>query len=340
MLISIIIPVYNTQKYLARCIHSLLQQTYTNIEILLIDDGSTDNSYSLCQEFAVQDSRIVLYHQKNQGVSAARNKGISLASGDFIMFVDSDDYVDPTICQSLIDGLNNSEYTDTQTVFCGYHFVHSKNEHVVKTENVVPSSTSIWNLEDFKKNYGPMLNSKILLSLWAKLFSAKVIKMQHLHFHEDLHIGEDLTFLQDYLLALPTINIAIVQKPLYYYDVKEGSSLSSSFDFSRLEGSRHLYQSMLDFCNHMGIFQNGAPYASLYYFRSCSVFINQLMQHSDQLQFIQTILAFPETKQALKLVSATSAEGLYYTIAFRMPPLLLKQFIKLRQWIIRKLRRI
>lgn len=333
MLISIIVPVYNAEAYLSRCIYSLLHQTYSDIEIILIDDGSTDNSYSLCQELAASDSRIIVFHQENKGVSAARNQGIRISSGSFILFVDSDDYADPDLCRQLADAS-----VTAYTVFCGYYFVCSQNNQMVSKKAVLPPSQPISSLIDFKKNYGNLLNNKILLSPWAKLFSADIIKTHHLQFHEDLHIGEDLTFVQDYLQALPDMQISMVPQPLYYYDIKEDASLSSRFDLSRLTGSCQLYHSMLKFCDNMKIYDSGAPYASLYYFRSCSVLINKLMNHPEQMRYMKRILHFPETKQALKLIPKFSAEGLYYSIAFRMPPFFLKQFIKLRQWIIRKLR--
>ena len=102
-LISIIVPVYNVSKYLRHCVDSLLRQTYENIEILLVDDGSTDDSGELCDQFMESDNRIRVIHQKNQGVSVARNEGLRQARGSWVMFVDSDDWVEPEICETLLD---------------------------------------------------------------------------------------------------------------------------------------------------------------------------------------------------------------------------------------------
>lgn len=102
-LISIIVPVYNLETYLRKCIESIQKQTYTNLEIIIIDDGSTDNSPGICDELAEKDSRIKVFHKLNGGISSARNFGISVTSGDYILFVDSDDYIEENLCQKVIN---------------------------------------------------------------------------------------------------------------------------------------------------------------------------------------------------------------------------------------------
>lgn len=100
--VSIIIPVYNVEAYLRKCLDSVVGQTYENLEIIIVDDGATDNSYSICREYADRDSRIVLIHQENGGLSAARNKGLSVATGDYVLFLDSDDWVDIHMVEKLV----------------------------------------------------------------------------------------------------------------------------------------------------------------------------------------------------------------------------------------------
>lgn len=345
MLISIIVPVYNTQIYLSRCVQSLLAQTFRQIEIILIDDGSTDSSLDICRKLASTDSRIIVYHQANKGVSAARNQGLLLASGDFVMFVDSDDYVDSTICQALIEAMESSP--SALTAFCGYHFIHSKNNIITKTEHIIPKIESISSHKDFAQNYGPFLNNKIFLALWAKLFSLTIIKDNSLRFDSDIHIGEDLMFLQAYYCALPSLETAIVNKALYYYDVKENGSLSSRFDLSRLETTRVLFNEMASFCRQMDITVEGLPFISLYYFRSCSVMIHQILNDNncnltkEEVHFhIRHLLNCPETRQALNYLSIRMPEAFYYAMSFRLPLQLLRILIRFRQWIIRKLRQL
>ena len=107
-LISVIVPVYNIMEYLPRCVQSIMAQTYENIEILLIDDGSDDGTGALCDELAAKDDRITVFHQKNRGSSAARNQGISMARGEYLGFVDSDDYIEPFMYEKLVEGILES----------------------------------------------------------------------------------------------------------------------------------------------------------------------------------------------------------------------------------------
>ena len=106
-MISIIVPVYNVNKYLGKCLDSLLAQTERDIEILLIDDGSTDDSGRICDEYSNLDQRVRVFHTKNQGVSAARNRGLSESKGDYIGFVDSDDWVEPTMYEQMLNALKS-----------------------------------------------------------------------------------------------------------------------------------------------------------------------------------------------------------------------------------------
>ena len=108
-MISVIVPVYNCKEYLAKCIESILNQTYPQIQLVLVDDGSSDGSGEICDLYAEQDARLLVRHQKNGGVSRARNAGLEAAAGEWILFVDADDYVEPTYCQSLLDAVKQCD---------------------------------------------------------------------------------------------------------------------------------------------------------------------------------------------------------------------------------------
>ena len=115
--VSIIIPVYNVEKYITKTIESVINQTYSDIEVILIDDGSEDSSGSICDEYAKNDDRIKVFHQENLGVSQARNKGIDISTGDYILFIDSDDYVSNDYIEALINGAIK---TNADVCCCGY----------------------------------------------------------------------------------------------------------------------------------------------------------------------------------------------------------------------------
>ena len=123
-LITIVVPIYKVEKYLGRCIDSLIAQTYPNIEIILADDGSPDRCGAICDEYAQKDSRIKVIHQENKGVAAARNAALDIAQGEYIMFVDSDDYVEPTFCEIP---LKTAQQQNADMVIFGYRrFINGK----------------------------------------------------------------------------------------------------------------------------------------------------------------------------------------------------------------------
>ena len=116
--VSIIVPVYKVEKYLDNCIRSIVEQTYSNLEVILIDDGSPDGCPQICNEWRQKDTRIKVIHQENLGVSAARNRAIECISGEYILFVDSDDWIANNMVEVLVHGMESSE--DADAVFCGY----------------------------------------------------------------------------------------------------------------------------------------------------------------------------------------------------------------------------
>ena len=118
-LISIIVPIYNSENYIKKCLDSILAQTYSNLEVILIDDGSTDNSYNICKDYQKKDNRIVLLQQKNAGVSRARNHGLEVAKGEYIGFVDSDDYIEPEMYEILLNSIIES---NSKIAICNYYY--------------------------------------------------------------------------------------------------------------------------------------------------------------------------------------------------------------------------
>ena len=136
-LISIIIPVYNVEKYIRKCLDSVLNQTYKNIEIIIINDGSTDNTYSICIEYKKSDSRIKLFTQENSGQGVARNLGLQHAQGTYIGFVDGDDYIDPDMYEIMI---NQAEKLSAELVICGLYY----NNNITIKKSKMPSSIQVW----------------------------------------------------------------------------------------------------------------------------------------------------------------------------------------------------
>ena len=214
-LVSIIIPVYNTEEYLAECLESLILQTYRNIEIILINDGSTDNSLSICKEYASHYSFIKVFSQKNAGQGSARNLGISKCSGNYIMFVDSDDWVDQEIVQKLY---NNIRISDSNVAVCNYKRTYQNQfNHSYKVEEKI-SPNQIVDLA-----YEPKLLNQISTFTCGKLINKEIfdkyaLKFQH-HFFEDVAMMPVLFVLAG--------RISFIDDALYYYRNRTGSTSNS-----------------------------------------------------------------------------------------------------------------
>lgn len=225
--ISIIIPVYNSEKYIESCIESLIKQTYKEIEIILVNDGSTDNSQIICEKYVQLDKRIILINQLNGGVSEARNVGILHAKGDYIMFVDSDDYVDKTICEKLI-----SEEADL--VFCRYYNALNNNRQSIQ----IPELRKIKKISDIdSESFEILYNNLIFNPPFCKLYKRELITEL---FRNGLNLGEDIIFNFDYIKNCSSLRF--VDEALYYYQIENDSSLSRKFDLKRIEKLYNVYQ--------------------------------------------------------------------------------------------------
>ena len=194
--ISIIVPVYKVEAYLPRCIESILAQTISDFELLLVVDGSPDHSGAICQQYAQQDTRIQVFLKENGGVSSARNYGLDHATGQWIVFIDSDDWVEPIFLQTLL-----------QAEPLGVDMAELR-QQVGKTG-------------DF---YTYIANPDFSFSVWNKLFRASLLK--DIRFNQQLKIGEDLIFLLEFFKK--TTRIHVIQSPvLYRYNIREGSAMTT-----------------------------------------------------------------------------------------------------------------
>lgn len=208
--VSIIIPVYNTDSYLRKCIDSVLNQTVSDFELLLIDDGSSDGCSSICDEYSQHDYRIKVIHKKNQGVSVARNVGLDLAKGYWITFVDSDDWIESTYLETLLN------FSDADIVM-GYYTVEGWNEWISE-----PFENKRYeNISEFLTKYA--LKSNFMV---AKLFRRSIIEYNNLRFDTTISYGEDTLFIFSYLRYVSSIHTD--SKVIYNYNCY-GSMLSKQY---------------------------------------------------------------------------------------------------------------
>lgn len=218
-LVSVIIPVYNTQDYLKACIESVQGQTYPNLEILLVDDGSTDESGALCEKYAAQDDRIRVFHKKNGGLSDARNRGLMEARGEFLAFVDSDDLLAPKAIETLeaLCETSNAEAAIGQVSAFADHCTFA--EESAQGE-VVPMKEAVRRM---------LLHQKIGHEAWGKLYRRSLwqtIKFPFGLFYED--------YATIYCVIAQCQTVAIAPVPLYYYRVHSGSIMHSGIQRKNL----------------------------------------------------------------------------------------------------------
>ena len=221
--ISIVIPIYNVEQYLRECIDSVIKQTYENLEIILVNDGSKDNSLNICKEYLDKDKRIRIIDQKNAGLSAARNVGLEASTGEYVMFIDSDDYMDLNACKVLYNAI---EGTDYEFVSANFVFTDSNGKPWKKPK----FSNKFKNKELTIKNYRESFYF-INAPVWNKIFKREYLIENNLRFEVGLY-AEDAIFTT--LLYLKAQKAYYIKDVVYYYrqrEVKKGN-LSISFNCS------------------------------------------------------------------------------------------------------------
>lgn len=220
ILVSIIIPVYNSENYLEKCIGSAINQSYKNIEIILVDDYSTDNSYSICDAYRKKDNRISLIKTKGKGVSAARNTGMCMSRGKYIQFLDSDDELPNNSTEILLKGINGAD-------LCVGNYLIDKNAAFDKLDS------ELWDVEKYANEI--ILDNvyeNIANYPWNKLYKTDVIKQNNITFDENISLSEDAIFNFQYLKYVR--NISIVSDCVCIHYVRENSLLSQKYEAKEL----------------------------------------------------------------------------------------------------------
>lgn len=238
IILSVIIPVYNTGEYLRRCIESVLNQSFKNIEVILINDGSTDNSGDICDEYSINDSRVKVIHKENEGVSIARNIGLDKAKGQYIGFVDSDDWLDRDMYQSMI---NNAYSNKADIVICDSNTIYDKKRRVIDTISLLNKSKSIDSCSISKE-----LLLNLAGSVWRGIYKKKLINDNNIRFPEGLKLSEDRVF---NILAIGYSNSIYYDKVCRYNRlVRNGSAINSYHEdfLSVLIGARYHIRKAID----------------------------------------------------------------------------------------------
>ena len=219
-MISIIIPIYNSEQYIYDCISSIISQSFKDLEVILIDDGSTDKSFDLCQEFVKKDKRIKLFHKSNGGVSSARNLGIEKASGEWFFFSDSDDLLMPNALQTMYYATVGKKH---DFYMFGFEKIQENGGKLISSipikEKTITRDDSLQ--EMFKASDYPYQGF-----LWCKLFKREIINKNHLLFDTNVAFNEDRLFIVDYLCHIEN-PVFYTTKPVYQYIERESSAMIS-----------------------------------------------------------------------------------------------------------------
>ncbi|MBT8342131.1 MAG: glycosyltransferase [Desulfatitalea sp.] len=239
MLISVVIPVYNSEAFLQRAVHSVTGQTHGNIELILVDDGSTDRSRERCDTFALADQRIKVLSQQNKGPACARNTGVRHASGEFICFLDADDYLDHRALEKLVSAYertgadlmmsnfrkleNNGEIVHQDVCFSPENFPFSGREKILSRKD----------MQQYVRHFFKYPSNHLISYCWARLYKRSIIRAYDIYANERMKLFEDFAFNVDYLAH--TQQVVFVNEPLYTY-VMHNSHVSISMDIIRAAG--------------------------------------------------------------------------------------------------------
>lgn len=236
-LVSIIIPAYNAQRQISQCIKSIQEQTYKNIEIIVINDGSKDDTLSCCKELATLDSRIRVVDQHNKGVSETRNYGIQLAKGAYIMFADADDYLEAEMIEMMV------QHKKTNSLLIAGYYVDTIGTQKKTVREVTMESTGVSCVSRAEVMH---LYSKGLLgAVWNKLYERDILIENKILFQKDMSLGEDIVFNLNYISKLED-KIYIINKPLYHYIRTEEESLDNKYNERFNEFQKQIFETFLD----------------------------------------------------------------------------------------------
>lgn len=241
-MVSIIIPVYNAEKYLGYCINSVVSQTYRNIELILVNDGSMDKSLEICENYARIDKRVRVITIPNGGVSNARNTGIKVASGEYIQFVDSDDIIKLDMTERLVKLMETYE---KDMVICGFDMITLNGEQ--KVVETIPFSSGFLGKECvltrevfFKKMAYILWRSSLLECPWNKMFRRDILLEHEISFPSDMSLGEDFCFNMDYFQYIN--GVVLVEDEYYYYMQMNQEALTRKYREDLFENQLYLVQ--------------------------------------------------------------------------------------------------
>lgn len=289
-IVSVIIPVYNVKDYLRTCVESVLKQSYQNLEVILVDDGSTDGSSQLCDLLAKKDNRIVVVHQDNKGSGVARNVGLTYATGDYITFVDSDDYEDIYCIEYLVNAIEQGK---SQCSAIGLEFVPED----IETSNNSNRNDGNFSIRSREEFLAEMIKGKQAVSVVNKLYLSQIVKSNNIQFDQEFRFWEDLRFNIDYMQYMNT-EMVCCNGVGYFARTRKGSQTrtkSALRERELLESTKAVWMIVSNSSYSENIKKSAATlYANVmisFYYRGC-LFCERFEKTIYQ-EFIQELVSLP-----------------------------------------------
>ncbi len=321
--VSVIVPAYNVEKYIHRAIESVMQQTYENVELVIVDDGSSDATWDIIQQYAGRDDRIFPYHQNNAGVSAARNKALEMISGEYVLFLDSDDWLEKHTVEYLMDLADKNPGMLVSASW--YHTWLSDDGTTKSMRQREPADLAAVGIEEALCSIGTSKYS--LQSACYKLYDASVIQKNHISFACDISHGEDGLFVFHYLIH--TEGLVYSTEPLWYILEREGSATRSPYNRGRLTAITAV-ERMIDF-KFPSVKVQQILYAYLFARVEGVMRVALKTEREDAKQDLITLREYlREHKAYLKNEAMRNKERLRYFIYAYIPFAIIKRWRKLK----------
>lgn len=255
-MISILMPMYNAETYIKQAIESIINQTYNNWELIIINDGSTDKSKDICEKYSTIDCRIKIINKENSGVSDSRNVGLKYANGKYVGFVDCDDIISEVLFEELVKAI---ETNNCEMAVCGFNEIKSIDN--IKGEEIntkIYYSNKYINVKSMKNNIIDFHRSQTLHPLWNKLYKVDVIKNNNIKFCNKLKTGEDFIFNLDYIKSIK--KICFVNKSLYNYYKRNNKSITRGYMEDMYEQGKLIHSHYKEFLISMDFYNNESKY--------------------------------------------------------------------------------
>ncbi|CUQ11711.1 Chondroitin polymerase [Turicibacter sanguinis] len=320
--VSVIIPVYNGEKYLEKCIQSVLNQTYINLEVIIIDDGSRDSSLVILEKLVKKDNRVIVLKQQNSGVAVARNRGLDVCSGDFVVFIDSDDFVDLKFIEQLVSTMITN---DCDLILSGYCRIYIRDTIQKKEYYSFPDRKMTRN--DFLEDIFCYLDRMLIQGPCFKLFKTEIIKKNNIKFEETIQFGEDTVFIYNYLKHIEEIyNLDVT---LYNYINYSNNSLSTKPLGQKTDIFLYLYSILKKMFIENNLFNSEIKTQLNKRYCNLLIYLQYDIYHLDKKERYRQIgklINNPILVDAFKSVNCSNIQ--FRIIKF----LMLKKYIKLIDW--------